>query len=146
MKIYIGADHAGFRLKKQLIEYIETKKISVEDVGNFTLEPADDYPDYAKKVAANISGKETRGILICNSGVGVNIVANKFKGVRAVNAFSPAVAKSSRRDDDTNVLSLGAEHITFVEAKKILDTWLKTPFSKAQRHKRRVNKIKRLET
>lgn len=145
MKIYLGADHAGYKLKEKIKGYLESKKISFEDLGNKKYNPIDDYPDYASKVAKKVSLKKGMGILICGNGVGVCIAANKFKGVRAVNASNMKIAKESRADDDTNVLCLAGRHISEFQAKKIINTWLNTKFKKATKYKRRINKIKKLE-
>lgn len=145
MKVYIGSDHAGWRLKEQLKKYLTAIGVEFEDLGNTKLDPKDDYPDYAEKVAQRVAKEKERGILICDSGVGVAIVANKVKGIRAVNAQSEKVARRSREDDDTNVLCLGQDYVSPALAKKIMTAWLRTLFSTAPRHQRRVDKIKRIE-
>lgn len=143
-RVLLGADHRGFALKENLKRYLEKQGYFVKDLGNTVLDPDDDYPDFAVKLKGKVRGK-TRGILICNSGVGVAIAANKLNGIRAVNAHNAKIAKSSRNDDDTNVLCLGANHINATLARRIVKTWLSTPFSNAKRHKRRIQKIKRIE-
>ncbi|GAB4390010.1 MAG: ribose 5-phosphate isomerase B [Thermodesulfovibrionales bacterium] len=144
-KIYIGSDHAGFRLKEALKRHMARKGIPFEDMGNHSLEPGDDYPDFAHKVAARVAATGGRGVLICDSGVGVCIVADKVKGVRGVNAASPRMAMRSREHNDTNVLCLGQEYLSEDEALSIFDVWLATGFSHEERHRRRVEKISRLE-
>lgn len=141
--IYIGADHRGFKLKEEITKFLAEKKYPLEDMGNFSYDPNDDYTDFAKLVAGKVSEKpkENKGILICGSGVGVDIVANKFHGVRSALADDIATAKQSREHDDTNVLSLPADEVDFEQAKKIITVWLETPFSNGEKYKRRINKI-----
>ncbi|MBI4744230.1 MAG: ribose 5-phosphate isomerase B [Actinobacteria bacterium] len=145
MKIAIGSDHAGFELKEKLKKILETKNISCNDVGPDN-DKLVDYPDYAEKTALLVaSGICKRGILICGSGVGMAIVANKIPGVRAVLCSDVETARLSREHNDTNVLSLGARKINYELAIQIIDVWLNTDFSKDERHNRRVQKIKDIE-
>jgi|Deesub1362A_J573_1020465.scaffolds.fasta_scaffold00077_23 RpiB/LacA/LacB family sugar-phosphate isomerase len=144
-KVFIGSDHAGFKLKEQIKEYLAELGVDYEDLGNHELDPHDDYPDYALKVAEKVAETKSRGILICDSGVGVCIVANKVKGIRAVNAGSVRIAEMSRRHNNTNVLCLGQDYVTVDEAKDIVKAWLETEFSSESRHHRRVDKITRIE-
>lgn len=142
MKIFIGADHRGFYLKEVLRNYLQEQGYNVSDLGNNIYDENDDYPDFASIVAKAVSREpESRGIVICRSGVGVDIVANKFKGVRSVLGFDTKQAILSRNDDDTNVLSLAADFVSEEKAKEILDAWLKTEFSGAEKNKRRIEKI-----
>lgn len=144
-KIYLGSDHAGFRLKEKLKKYFERIGIPYEDLGTHSLEPAD-YPDYAVVVAKRVSGgKSSRGILICGTGMGMVIAANKVKGIRAVAAYDDYSAKMSRLHNDANILALRGRFSNFKKIKKIVSVWLKTPFSGKPRHKRRINKIKLFE-
>ena len=145
-KIYLASDHAGFHLKEEIKHYLDRVKIPYEDIGNTKYQATDDYPDFAYRAAQRVAKGRARGIMLCHNGVGVCIVANKVKGVRAVNASSVTVARESRRDDDTNVLCLGGEHVSITMAKKIIKAWLETSFSRAKRHRRRVDTIKRLES
>lgn len=147
MLIYLGADHRGFQLKESLEKFLKDKGYEVTDVGNGNLEKNDDYPDFAKLTARAVSQDpiNCRGILICGSGAGVDIVANKFKGVRSVLAANAEQAKMSRNDDDTNVLSLAAEFINEDEAKEIAKAWLETSFSGEEKYKRRLEKISEIE-
>lgn len=141
MIIYIGADHRGFALKEALKSKLVAQGMSVLDVGGRG-EPADDYPDFAAKVGEAISkNPNDRGILICGSGVGVSIVANKFFGVRASLIFDVAQATAVRSDEDPNVLALSADYTPEIKALEIVDAWLATPFSGEERHARRVAKI-----
>ena len=118
-----------------------------DDLGAKELIPDDDYPDYALMVAQKVAENpdENRGILICGSGVGVDIVANKIKGVRSALCFDIKQAQASRNDDNTNVLSLSADFISEDLAKEIVKIWLETPFSGDDRHARRIEKIKKIE-
>ncbi len=145
--IYLGADHAGFRLKEQLKKFLSTKKLKFVDLGNFKLDKNDDYPEFGYK-AANAVAKnpQNRGILICGSSFGVCIVANKVKGIRAVSICNIKDAKLSREHNDANVLCLSGWDLKLEMAKKIVDIWLKTKFNKAKRHLRRLAMIKRYES
>ncbi|TRZ64269.1 MAG: RpiB/LacA/LacB family sugar-phosphate isomerase [Spirochaetia bacterium] len=148
MLIYIGADHRGFNLKKSLKNFLEKKGYEVIDVGNAKLDENDDYPDFAKLVGDAVSQDPMarKGVLICGSGVGVDVVANKFKGVRSSLAFNPDQAFLARNDDDANVLSLPADFLSEEDAEKILGTWLATGFSGKEPHKRRLEKISEIES
>ena len=144
MMIYLGADHRGFKLKEELKKALEKKDYRVMDLGNHRLDEEDDYPDFAAAVAKKVAGDPaSRGIVLCGSGVGVDVVANRFKGVRSALAFSVKQAIMSRTDDDTNVLSLAADFMTKRQARKITEVWLRTAFSGAERHRRRIEKIDR---
>ena len=141
--IYLGADHRGFKLKEEIKKFLAEKNYQFEDMGNFKYDPNDDYTDFAKLVAQKVSEKpeEHKGILICGSGVGVDITANKFHGVRSALADDIATAKQSRQHDDTNVLSLPADEMGIGLAKKIVNVWLSTPFSNGEKYKRRIDKM-----
>ena len=141
--IYLGADHRGYNLKEGIKNFLAENGQSFEDMGNFKHDPNDDYTDFAKLVAEKVSQnpQTDKGILVCGSGVGVDITANKFKGVRSALADDVATARQSREHDDTNVLSLPADEINFELAKKIIDTWLSTSFSNGEKYKRRIDKI-----
>lgn len=148
MLIYIGADHRGFSLKESLKNFLISKGYEVIDVGNSKLDENDDYPDFAKLVASAVSQDPDarKGILICGSGVGVDIVANKFKRVRSSLVFSPDQAFAARNDDDVNVLSLPADFLNEEDAEKILGVWLATFFSGKEMHRRRIKKIGEIES
>ncbi len=141
--IYLGADHRGYNLKEGIKKFLTESGQSFEDMGNFKHDPNDDYTDFAKLVAQKVSEKpnEHKGILICGSGVGVDITANKFHGVRSALADDIETAKQSREHDDTNVLSLPSDEVDFDLAKKIVFTWLSTPFSNGEKYKRRIDKL-----
>jgi ribose 5-phosphate isomerase B len=141
MEVIIASDHAGFRLKEKIKKYLERKKIKYRDLGTDSLESVD-YPDYALKVAESVSkNKNRRGILVCGTGTGMTIAANKVRGVRAVAAYDAYSAKMSRIDNDTNVLGLRGRFFPIKKIKKIIDAWLNTPFSGEGRHRRRIKKI-----
>ena len=147
MVIYIGADHRGFELKERIKGFLKDKGYQVVDLGNSQYDTSDDYPDFAEAVARKVSMsyENSRGILVCGSGVGVDVVANKFQNVRSALIMNSDQAYDSRNDDDTNVLSLGANYLKPEEAEKITITWLGTPFSEEERHRRRLGKIRNLE-
>ncbi len=139
--IYIGSDHAGFRLKEYIRIYLTKTGYTPVDMGNEKYEPGDDYPDYAARVAKKVSETGRRGIIVCDSGVGVCITANKIKNIRAVNPTNTIVARMSREHNNTNILCLGQNYIKPILAKKIINIWLGTGFSREERHHRRVEKI-----
>ncbi len=144
MKVVIGADHAGYELKEKVKKYLEIKGLEVEDVGTFSKDSVD-YPDYAFKVASQVSEKKVDfGVLVCKSGIGMSIAANKFKNVRAAVCFTAEMAKLARSHNDANVLSLSQEFTKEEEAYKIVETWLATEFE-GGRHQRRVDKIRKME-
>ena len=136
--IYIACDHAGFELKEQIFNLIKDK-YTTEDLGTKSKDSVD-YPDFAQKLAKNVLEKECKGILICGSGVGMSIAANRFAGIRAVLAHNKDYAKLSRQHNDSNVLVLGARLISFEQAQKILNIWLNTDFE-GGRHQLRIAKI-----
>jgi ribose 5-phosphate isomerase B len=144
MTIYLGADHAGFKLKEQIKKYLAGKGLKVSDQGAFEFEKNDDYPDYAAKVGKKVSAGG-RGILFCGSSHGVCIAANKIRGARAVAVVNVRDAKLTREHNDANILCLSGWNTKFDLAKKIVDAWLKTDFSGEERHARRLVKIKKLE-
>jgi len=145
--LYIGSDHRGYNLKETLKIYLRELNCVFDDLGAKELIPDDDYPDYALMVAQKVAENpdENRGILICGAGVGVDIVANKIKGIRSALCFDIKQAQASRNDDNANVLSLSADFISEDLAKAIVKTWLETPFSNDNRHARRIEKIKKIE-
>ncbi len=143
-RVAIGADHGGFKLKEMLKTFLEKKGYKLNDLGAHS-DKSSDYPLLGYKVAEEVSkGKAERGILVCKSGIGMAIIANKVKGVRSAVCNNIRQAKSSRLHNDTNVLSLAAEYIGPNTAKKITAAWLTTE-TEGGRHKRRVLQIKRLE-
>ncbi len=145
--IYIGADHGGFKLKEHLKKFLASEKLEFKDVGANSFKKDDDYPDYAGKAAREVSKNPISNvaILICRSGQGVCIAANKFAGVRAALVWNTQEAKMSRSDDMTNVLCLPADYISPHMAENIVDSWLATPYSSEVRHMRRVKKVGELD-
>ena len=144
MRIVIASDHGGFRLKREIIEHLKVKNIDYEDIGTFNEESVD-YPDFGQAVGESVaSGKFDRGIIICGTGIGISIAANKVPGVRAALCGDCFSAKASREHNNANVLALGERVIGVEHAKMIVDIWLETEFS-GGRHERRVNKIKAIE-
>lgn len=145
MRVYIGADHNGYHLKAKLTSYLRDRGHEVVDEGDATLDPHDDFPIFAQRVANGVlsSGDPTaRGILLCGSGQGMLIAANRFRGIRAGLGWSVDAARSIRNDEDSNVLALPAALFTTSnEWQAILDTWLTTPFANAARFKRRNAEI-----
>lgn len=133
-------------MKRALILYLESRGFAVTDLENHRFDPKDDYPEIAASVARRVQQQVgSRGILICRNGVGVNIVANKFTGIRATISTSVKHARSTRADDDTNILCLGQDYTTTIEAKKIVSVWLSQKFSGLARHKRRLAKLQKIE-
>jgi ribose 5-phosphate isomerase B len=146
MKVIIGADHAGFSYKELLLKEMKEQGYDVLDVGAYTEEPADDYPDHAAAVtAALLNNQGERGILICGSAVGVSIAANKFKGIRAGVCHDTYSAHQSVEHDDVNILCIGQRIIGIELAKEIVFTFLKATFTNAPRHKRRLEKMVAIE-
>ena len=145
MKIAIGSDHRGFLLKNKLIPFLKTKGYRVADLGAYATEPPSDYPDIAGKVARQVAqGRSDRGVLICGTGIGMSISANKVKGIRAAHCTSLTEARLSREHNDANVLTMGAMTTPVKRARQMLGLWLKTR-AQGGRHRRRVQKIARLE-
>ncbi|MEA2056220.1 MAG: RpiB/LacA/LacB family sugar-phosphate isomerase [Patescibacteria group bacterium] len=146
MKLYFAADHGGFELKQQLIEYFQ-EKYEVIDLGADHFQEDDDYPDLAAKLARILINEtdEARGILLCRSGGGMAIVANKIAGIRAVDIFDEKSARHARADNKANVISLGADWLNLDQAIKAIETFLQTRFSQEPRHIRRIKKIAQLE-
>lgn len=144
MKTIVASDHAGFQLKSRILRYLSENKIEGIDLGTND-QGAVDYPDYALKVAELISTRAVeRGILICGTGIGMSIAANKFKGVRAALCHNEATAEASRRHNDANVLVLGGRVLSEDMALKIVAIWLGTPFE-GGRHQGRLDKITSIE-
>lgn len=141
--IYLGADHRGYDLKEEIKKFLELEKIKFKDLGNLDYIEDDDYPDFAKKVAEKISSnlKEDKGILICGTGIGMSIAANKFKEIRAGLCLSGYMAKKAVEANDINILCLAADITDVGTSKKIIQEWLKAKFKDEERHKRRLNKI-----
>lgn len=147
MEIYIAADHRGFKMKNELAEWLMQEGHTVTDLGAKEYNKDDDYPEYGIEVGRVVAASpdSRRGIALCGSGVGMAIAANKVPGVRAALIHDPAIAAAARRDDDTNVLALGADYVTLDTAKEVITQWVATPFSTEERHQRRINQIQSYE-
>ncbi len=144
MRIAIGCDHAGFLLKEELKAFLQALGHEVEDVGTHSLDSVD-YPDFARMVAEAVAvGRVERGIVICGTGIGSSIVANKVPGVRAALCHESYTARMSREHNDANVLALGGRVLGVELAKEIVQVWLASEFQ-GGRHARRVEKIKSIE-
>ncbi|MBX7148153.1 ribose 5-phosphate isomerase B [bacterium] len=144
MKIAIASDHGGLSLKKEILNYLSTLSHTVQDFGCFT-DDSVDYPDYAKPVAMGVAkGEFDRGILVCGTGVGISIAANKVKGIRAASVFDTETAKLTREHNNLNVLCLGGRILSVELAKEIVKIFLETPFA-GGRHEGRLKKIAEME-
>ena len=144
-KVAVGADHAGFPLKVQVLEYLKKKEYEVLDLGTFSEEPCD-YPDFAEAVGEAVrSGKADIGVVLCGSGVGACVAANKIPGVRAGLCHDTFSAHQGREDDDTNVLCMGCRVIGSNLAMEVLQSFLNAKFSGLERHQRRLNKVLAIE-
>ena len=142
--VAIGSDHGGYKLKEEIKKYLEEKEIEYEDCGTFSEESVD-YPEIAKAVATEIQNKQCdKGVLICRSGIGMSIVANKFKGIRCAKCDNEEEAKFSRMHNDRNVLALGADYIETNEAIRVVRMWLATQFE-GGRHAERIKIITEIE-
>ncbi|HVO76160.1 MAG TPA: ribose 5-phosphate isomerase B [Ignavibacteriaceae bacterium] len=146
MKIAVASDHGGFELKKFILDLLKKEKEDITDLGNVKFDPADDYPDFAELLAKKISGNEfDRGILICGSGVGACIAANKIKGVRAAVCHDTYSARQGVEHDDMNILCIGARVIGEKLAEELVHAFLKAEFSKEERFLRRLEKVLNIE-
>lgn len=145
MILAVGADHGGFILKTHIVEFLKILGHEVHDLGTFSEKPSD-YPDFARSVSQEIlSERADRGILICGSGVGICVAANKFPGIRAATCHDTFSAHQGIEDDNINVLCLGARVIGIELAHDIVKTWLTSSFSGAERHRRRLKKVHKIE-
>jgi ribose 5-phosphate isomerase B len=144
--LVLGADHGGYTLKEFLKRVLLKSGHEVFDVGPAKLRSADDYPLIAAEVARRVRRTTGgRGILLCGSGVGMSVVANKFPGIRAVNAWDVKVAIRARKEEDANILVLPAHFVTQAGARAIVQVWLSTPFQRIARYRRRLGEIARIE-
>ena len=143
--IIMASDHRGYMLKEQLKTFFNEENIITIDVGTYSKEPVD-YPDFATLVCKEVANKENYfGILVCGSGIGMSICANKIHGIRCALVDRPEIAKLAREHNNANTLAIGACLVDFETCKKIVDIFLQTPFSTSERHHRRVDKIMALE-
>ncbi len=145
MKIALGCDHGALALKNELVTHLENKGFEVQDFGTYTPDSCD-YPDFAGAAAKAVaSGECERGIVLCTTGIGVSIVANKVKGIRCALLSDLMSARLTREHNDTNMMALGAGVVGQMLAFEIVDTWLGTEFSHSERHQNRINKVMALE-
>jgi len=144
MVIYLGADHRGFKIKEVLKPFLKELGHEVVDLGNDHVDENDDYPDFANAVAKKVSQNPEidKGILICGSGIGMAIAANKFENIRAAQVDKIEQAVLSKKDNNANVLTLSGNDLSESEVKEIVKIWLETPFSKEEKHERRLKKIR----
>lgn len=146
MTIYIGADHRGFELKEQLKKWLTEQGHQIEDCGNTVYDPDDDFPDFALAVATEVGqDDQARGIVICGSGVGVSVAANKVKGVRASTAINQDEVHHARAHTDLNVLAISADYTDQSTTQQLVQTFLNTPFDRYPRFQRRLKKIRDYE-
>ena len=146
MKIAVAADHGGFSLREVVITILSEKGYEVEDLGAYDVDLSDDYPDFALSVASSIqSGRADRGIIICGSGIGATIVANKVTGIRAGTCHDTYSARQGVEHDDMNVICMGARVIGSEVAKEVVLAFVAATFSGEDRHMRRVEKVRKLE-
>ena len=147
MKVYLGTDHRGFKLKERIIRWLNGQDYEVEDVGAATYDENDDYPVYAEKLGSRVSSDTgSMGVLLCGSGAGAVAAVNKIRGIRASVGLSPEQVRAGRHDDDLNVLVIAADFTEEKEARKMIESFLKTSFDTTQqRYQRRINQIKELE-
>ena len=146
MKIYLGADHRGFELKEKIAKWLFEMDHAFQDLGAQNLVPGDDFTKYAEEVASLVAKNEgSRGVLLCGSGVGVEVMANKFDGIRAGIGESVLQVEKGRNDDDMNVLVIAADFTSEKEAKAMLIAFLETKFSGKARYERRLEEITKIE-
>lgn len=144
--LFIASDHGGYQLKRRLIRFIENElALSITDCGPHEYIEDDDYPDYVLPLAKKVIETNGKGIVICKNGIGVSIAANKVHGIRAGIGYNLMAAETMMKDDDTNVLALASKGISEDHAMAIVKRWLETPFSEAERHVRRLEKITAIE-
>ena len=145
MKVYIGADHRGYDFKKKIIKILKDQKHSIVDVGTYGSSASCDYPKIAHKVASQVAKlRNGRGVLVCMSGIGQTIAANKVRGAYAALCYNAKSAALSRKHNNANILVLGAKFVKQKDISKIIKTWFNTEFE-GGRHRRRVNQIKKIE-
>lgn len=143
MPVFIATDHRGFELKNKLVEYLQEKDIRIEDFGNYRLDPLDDHPDFAQKVAQAVqqNPQENLGIVICGSGIGVSIAVNRFKQIRCGLALNIQQVQHGRENDHTNILAIAADYTDFETAKKYIDVFLSARPKDDEKYVRRENKL-----
>lgn len=147
MRLYLGADHRGFELKEHLKLWLKEEDYEVIDCGNTQYDPEDDFTNFSFAVAEKVQqDPDSRGIVICGSGVGVNIAANKIKGIRASTGINADEVRHARKHDDLNVLAISSEYTSFEEAQKMIVIFLTTPFQPEEKYVRRLDQIKEYES
>ena len=147
MKIYLGSDHNGYQYKQDLAYELRNAGHEVIDDGNVSIDPNDDFPQFAGKVVTDLladSDTEAKGLLVCGSGQGMCMAANRFKGIRASLCWNLEEARASRNDDDSNVLCLSSRYLSIEEAQSIVSVFLQTPFAGAPRFTRRIQQLDQL--
>ncbi|MFH2027901.1 MAG: ribose 5-phosphate isomerase B [Nanoarchaeota archaeon] len=145
MKIVIGSDHAGYKLKEKVKDFVKGMGYDVDDVGTYSEESVD-YPVYAKKVGKEVSKDKSKvGILICGTGLGMCMAANKIKGIRAALAYNESSAQKAKQHNDANVLCLGAREFDESTVENITKKFLETPFDNEERHERRIKEIEKIK-
>lgn len=147
MTIFIGSDHNGFEYKRQITDYLQRSGHEVVDEGGVSQDPADDFPQFAGKAVNALlasNDPDAKCVLICGSGQGMCIAANRFKGIRASLCWNTAEARAARNDDDSNVLCLSSRYTSLKDAEAIITTWITTPFAGAERFKRRIKELDQL--
>lgn len=148
MRVYIDSDHRGYELRLRLVQYLTHGGHEVHDLGTVVRDPDDNYPDVAERLARTLladSDKSARGILLCGSGQGVCIAANRFRGIRAGLALSNRMVHAARNDDDINVLCVPADYVDYEEARAMVHAYLTTDFAAAPRYVRRARRLDELE-
>lgn len=146
MKIFLGADHRGYELKEKIAKWLFEMEYPFQDLGAYSLKPNDDYTRYASQVASLVAGNEgSRGVLLCGSGVGVDVMANKFDGIRASIGKDVFQVEAGRSDDDMNILVIAADFTEEKEAKAMLIAFLETKFSGKAKYERRLHEIEEIE-
>ena len=144
-KIYIGSDHAGFKLKEIIKKFLISNEYEIEDLGPYEYDANDDYPDYALKVCEKVLETNGKAILICGSGQGMDRAANKIPGIYAEVCWDELTAKHAKEHSNANVLCFGERTVKPALAEKLVKIWLETPFKGEERHLRRLNKVREIE-
>lgn len=144
--LYLGADHRGFHYKEKIKEFLKKEGIPFKDLGNMVYDPEDDYPDFARKVAKKVAEnpEKNRGILLCSSGIGMAIMANRYRKVRAGTCISSWLVEHGRQNDDINILVIAAEITDFQTVKNMIKKFLSTPFRNEEKYLRRIKKLDKL--
>lgn len=147
MKIYLGSDHGGFKLKEEFKNYLASNhlELEVEDCGALTLDSEDDYPNFALQVASKVQSEQDLGILLCRSGSGMVIAANKVKGIRAVEIYNEKIAAHAKSHNHANIIAFSGDYLSLSEMIKLFEIFMQTPIDKSERHFRRLQQISNYE-